>query len=80
MKVDLIQIPNRDNVVPDVLSRREEFQAMRTIQTLWLMFASKGNLWCKIWEGYMNYPEASRWAWQEQGARKGQIGGRIVQI
>ena len=25
-----------------------------------LMFASEGNLWCKIREGYINYPEAQR--------------------
>ena len=48
------------NVVPDALSRREEFQAMRTIQTLWLMCAGEGNLWCKIREGYINYPEAQK--------------------
>ena len=44
MKVDLIHKPDRGNVVPDALSRREEFQAMRTIQTLWLMCAGEGNL------------------------------------
>ena|ERR1700737_729989 len=44
MKVDLIYKPDRGNVVPDALSKREEFQAMRTIQTLWLMCAGERNL------------------------------------
>jgi len=44
MKVDLIHKPDRENVVPDALGRQEEFQAMRTIQTLWLMYVGKGNL------------------------------------
>ena len=24
------------------------------------MFVDAGNLWCKIWEGYINYPEAQK--------------------
>ena len=44
MKVDLIHKPDRDNVVPYALRKQEEFQAMRTIQTLWLMFTHEGNL------------------------------------
>ena len=60
MKVDLIHKSNLGNVVPDVLSRCEEFQELRIIQTLWLMFASEGNLWCKIQEGYIHYSKAQR--------------------
>ena len=44
MKVDLIHKLDRGNVVLDALSRRERFQAMRTIQTLWLMSIGEGNL------------------------------------
>ena len=44
MKVDLIHKADRGNVVPDALSRREKFQTMRTIQTLWLMFIGERNL------------------------------------
>ena len=60
MKVGLIHKPDRGNVVPNVLSRQEEFQAMRTIQTLWLMSTGEGNLWCKIQDRYINYLEAQR--------------------
>ena len=60
MKVDLIHKPNCDNIVLNALGRREEFQAMKTIQTLWLMFTSKENLWCKIRKGYINYHKAHR--------------------
>ena len=41
MKVNLIHKPDCGNVVPDALRRREGFQAMRAIQTLWLMFADE---------------------------------------
>jgi hypothetical protein len=34
MKVDLIHKPGRDNVELDALSKRDEFQAMNTIQIL----------------------------------------------
>ena len=44
MKMHLIHKPDQGNAVLDVLSRREEFQTMRTIQTLWLMFTGEGNL------------------------------------
>ena len=44
MKVDLIHKPGHGNVVSDVLSRQEEFQAMSTIQISWLMFTGEGNL------------------------------------
>ena len=44
MMVDLIHKPDRANVVPDALSRWKEFQAMKTIQTLWLMFTGERNL------------------------------------
>ena len=43
-KVDLIHKLDRGNVVLDALSRWDGFQAMRTIQTLWLMRTDKGNL------------------------------------
>ena len=44
VKVNLIQNVDRGNVVLVALSRLEEFQAMRSIQSLWLMFAGEGNL------------------------------------
>jgi hypothetical protein len=44
IKVDWIHLPDRGNVVPDTLDKREEFQAIETIQTLWLMFAGERNL------------------------------------
>ena len=44
IKVDLIHKPDRGNVVLNALNRRDESQAMRTIQTLWLMFAGEKNL------------------------------------
>ena len=60
MKVDLIHKPDHGNVLPDALNRWEVFQAMRTIQTLWLIFANEGNLWCKIRERYIYYLEAQK--------------------
>ena len=60
IKVNLIHNLEHGNVVSDALSRREEFQAMRTIQTLWLIFIGERNLWCKIQEGDINYPELQR--------------------
>ena len=60
MKVDLIHKSDCDNVVLDALSWWEEFQEMSTIQTLWLMSTSEGNLWCKIREGYLNYLKVQR--------------------
>ena len=44
MKVDLIYKLDRDNVVLDALSRREKFQAMKIILTLWLILTGEGNL------------------------------------
>ena len=44
VKVDLIHKPDCGNVVPDALNGREVFQAMRTTQTLWLMFTGEKNL------------------------------------
>ena len=44
MNVDLIQKSDCDKVVPDALSRREEFQAMSTIQALRFMYKGEGNL------------------------------------
>ena len=60
MKMDLIHKPDRGNVVPDALSRHEEFKAIRTIQTLWLIFTGEENLWCKIQDGYITYPKAQK--------------------
>ena len=60
MNVDLIHKPGRDNVVPDALSRREEFQAMSTTQVLRLMYKGEGDLERRIREGYMKDPEAQR--------------------
>ena len=57
MNVDLIHKPGRDNVVLDALSRREEFHAMSTTQTLRLMYKGEGNLQQKIREGYLKDPE-----------------------
>ena len=59
-KVDLIHKVGHRNMVLDVLSEREEFQTMNTIRILVANFANEGNLWCKIREGYINYPEAQR--------------------
>ena len=44
MKLDLIHLPDRGNVVLDALSKCKEFQKMITIQTLWLMFTNERNL------------------------------------
>ena len=60
MNVDLIHKPGSDNVVSDALSRREEFQAMSTIQALRLIYKGEGNLQRKIREGYLKDPEAQR--------------------
>ena len=60
MNVDLIHKPGRDNVVPDALSRKEDFHAMSTTQALRLMYKGEGNLERKIREGYMKDPEAQR--------------------
>ena len=60
MNVDLIHKPGRDNVVPDALSRREEFQDMSTTQVLRLMYKGEGSLERRIREGYMKDPEAQR--------------------
>ena len=60
MNVDLIHKPGRDNVVPNALSRREEFHTMSTIQALRLMYKGEGNLQRKIREGYLKDPEAQR--------------------
>ena len=60
MNVDLIHKPGRDNVVPDALSRQEEFHAMSTTQALPLMYKGEGNLQRKIKEGYLKDPKAQR--------------------
>lgn len=38
----------------------KRFQSMNIIQILSLMFIAKGNLWCKIREGYIKYTKAQR--------------------
>ena len=58
--MDLIHKLNHDNMVPDTLSRREEFQAMSTIQTLWLVYKGKGDLQRKTKKWYINDPKAQR--------------------
>ena len=60
INVDLIHKLDHDNVMHDVLSKREEFQAMGTIQTLWLMYKGERELQCMIRTGYMNDLEAQR--------------------
>ena len=60
MNVDFIHKLGRDNVVPDVLSRQEEFHAMSTTQALRLMYKGEGNLQRKIKEGYLKDLEAQR--------------------
>ena len=44
IKVDLIHKVGHGNVVPDALRRREEFQAMSSIQILWLKFIGEEHL------------------------------------
>jgi hypothetical protein len=41
--VDFIHKSTHDNIVPDVLDEYENFEAMKTIQILWLMFAGERN-------------------------------------
>ena len=60
MNVDFIHKPGRDNVVPDALSRQEEFQDMSTTQVLRVMYNGGGSLERRIREGYMKDPEAQR--------------------
>ena len=60
MNVDLIHKPSRDNMVPDELSRREEFHAMSTTQALRLMYKGEGNLQPKIRERYLKDLKAQR--------------------
>ena len=60
MNVILIHNPCRNNMVLDVLSRQEEFQAMSTIQIFWLVYKGEGNLQQKIMEEYMNNLEIQR--------------------
>ena len=60
MNVDLIHKPGHDNVMPDVLSRREEFHIMNTIQALQLMYKGEGNLQQKLKEEYLKDPKAQR--------------------
>jgi hypothetical protein len=56
--VELIHKPSRDNVVPDALSRREEFQVMSTSQSLWRMYKGECDLHRKLREEYVNNPKA----------------------
>lgn len=60
MKVDLIHKPSRDNLVSNVLSRMEEFQAISTSQTMCHMYKGEENLQHKIRLGYINNFEAQR--------------------
>ena len=60
INVDLIHKLGRDNMVPDALSRWEDFHAMSTTQVLRLMYKGEGNLQRKIREGYFKDPKAQR--------------------
>ena len=60
MNVDLIHKLGYDNMVPDALSRWEEFHAMSTTQTLRLMNKGDGNLQRKIRKGYLKDSKAQR--------------------
>jgi hypothetical protein len=60
MNVDLIHKLGRNNVVLDVLSRREELQAMSTFQVLRLIYKGERDLEWWIREGCMKDPEAYR--------------------
>ena len=60
INVHLIHKLDCNNVVLDVLSKHEEFQAMNTIQALWLIYKGDGNLQLKITEGYMKDSKIQR--------------------
>ena len=60
MNVDLIHKPSRDNMVPDVQSRREEFQTMNTIQTLHLIYKDERNLQLKKKRRYVKNLKVQR--------------------
>ncbi|KAL3688559.1 hypothetical protein R1sor_014868 [Riccia sorocarpa] len=57
MDVEFIHKPGRDNVVPDALSRKEEYMSSST-QVLRLMYQGETDLERKIREGYMSDPTA----------------------
>ena len=58
MNVDLIHKLGRDKVVPDVLSRREEFHAMSSTQALHLMYKGKKNPTTKDKKGVLKRPRS----------------------
>ena len=60
MNVDLIHKPDRDELVPDALNRKEEFHIISTTQVLRLIYKGKENLERKIREGYMKDLKAQR--------------------
>jgi hypothetical protein len=57
MNVELIHKLGGDNLVPDALSRREEFQVMSTSKSVWLMYKGECGLHRKLREGYTNDPK-----------------------
>jgi hypothetical protein len=59
MNVDLIHKPGKENVVPDALSRKDEFKPSST-QMLRLMFEGESDLARRIREAYMKDPEAQK--------------------
>ena len=60
LNVELIHKLGRDNLVPDALNRRKEFQAMSMTQTLRLIYKSERDLQRTVREGYINDPKAQR--------------------
>ena len=59
MNVDLIHKPGKENVVPDALSRKDEYKPSST-QILRLMYEGENDLARRIREAYMKDPEAQK--------------------
>jgi hypothetical protein len=58
MDIELIHRPNKGNVVPDVLSCKEEYQGKmpwENIQILRIMFVKKSELERKIQKAHVEY-------------------------
>ena len=56
MNVDLIHKPGKDNVVPDALSRKDEYKS--ATQLLRMMYSGESDLARKLRESYMQDEEA----------------------
>ena len=56
MNVDLIHKPGKDNIVPDALSRKDEYKSVT--QLLRMIYSGESDLTRKIREGYMKDEEA----------------------